>query len=274
LLASWFACAAHGSAQPLRLAAQSASGFSAYGPGASAHSAAAMSWLSLTVKIGYGYVSSGSLGNPAYNASIAATLDRLAAYASDGALTADELAALPTVVRARFPQDLSAETLSTIVDRLRRGTQNGACTSIVRVCTTPERRGLYLGFAFHLGGDGFGWDAEPYFVVGASAFAAGLYTGPKFDFQVSDSYYIGFGFGGKLAYVSADGWKYGADIYGRVPVHMTYYQSAHVALELEGAFGYGLSGYATDPKNYLIMSAPEFKFGRAYSWDLTFGVRF
>jgi hypothetical protein len=55
---------------------------------------------------------------------------------------------------------------------------------------------------------------------------------------------------------------------------VTYYPDAQFALELEGSFGVGVSGYATEPKNYLITSAPEFKFGRAHSWDVTFGVRF
>ena len=154
------------------------------------------------------------------------------------------------------------------------GRNTGACTPVMETCYTPRRSGVQIGVGIHIGGDGFGWDAEPYIHVASGAFAVGLYTGPKFDIHIADPLYFGFGLGGKVAYVMADGWKYGADIYGRIPAHFTYYLSPNFALELEGAFGAGVSGYATDPKNYIITTAPEFKFGVARTWDITFGVRF
>ena len=233
-----------------------------------------MAWLSATLRVGYGHINSGSLDNPSYDARVAGTLQNLAAFAADGALTPQELALLPASVRRRIPPTLDAQQLSEFVTRVTKGTQEGACTPIMPKCSTPERNGVHVGLVLHVGGDGFGWDAEPYIFHAPNVFSVGVYTGPKFDFHVADPLYLGFGLGGKVAYVAADGWRYGADIYGRIPVHITWYVLPNFALEVEGAFGAGVSGYVSDPKNYIITSAPEFKFGTARSWDITFGIRF
>ena len=233
-----------------------------------------MAWLSATLRVGYGHINSGSLDNPSYDPDVAAKLQQLATFAADGALTQQELAALPAAVRRRIPASLDAQELSEFVNRVTKGTQEGACTPIMPKCSTPERSGVHVGLVFHVGGDGFGWDAEPYIFYAPDVFSVGVYTGPKFDFHVADPLYLGFGLGAKVAYVAAEGWRYGADVYGRIPVHITWYVLPNLALEVEGAFGAGVSGYASDPKNYIITSAPEFKFGTARSWDVTFGIRF
>jgi hypothetical protein len=233
-----------------------------------------MAWLSATVRVGYGHINSGSLDNPTYDPTVAAKLEQLAAFAADGALSASELQSLPAAVRSKIPPTLNAQELSEFVSRVTKGTQQGACTPVMPTCTTPERNGVHVGLIFHVGGDGFGWDAEPYIFHASDVFSVGMYTGPKFDFHLANPLFLGVGLGAKVAYVAAEGWRYGADVYGRIPVHLTYYVAPNFALEVEGAFGAGVSGYATEPRDYIITTAPEFKFGTARSWDITFGFRF
>lgn len=233
-----------------------------------------MAWLSATIRVGYGHINSGKLNNPAYNQTVANKLADLEVYAQDGVLSQAELAALPASIRSKIPAGISSGELAEFVQLVTKGRQAGACTPVTKICRTPQRSGAHIGLILHVGGDGFGWDAEPYLFISPAAFSVGLYTGPKFDFQLANPFYLGFGLGAKVAYVSAEGWRYGADVYGRIPVHMTYYVAPNFALEVEGAFGAGVSGYATEPKNYIITSAPEFKFGTARSWDITFGIRF
>jgi hypothetical protein len=235
-----------------------------------------MGWLGATLRVGYGHINSGSLKNPSYSPTVRDKLTQLATFAADGVLTQEELNQLPAAVRSKVPAGIinNSSELAEFVNRVTKGTQEGACTPIMERCYTPERNGVHVGLVIHVGGDGFGWDAEPYIFAAKNAFSVGVYTGPKYDFQLARPFYLGFGFGAKVAYVAATGWRYGADVYGRIPVHMTYYVGDNFALELEGAFGAGVSGYATEPKNYIITSAPEFKFGSARSWDITFGIRF
>jgi hypothetical protein len=233
-----------------------------------------MGWLGATIRVGYGHINSGSLTNPSYNKTVGEQLTKLAAFAADGMLSQQELAQLPASVRSKIPAGVASADLAEFVTRVTKGTEEGACTPIMKTCYTPERNGVHIGVVIHVGGDGFGWDAEPYIFTAQTAFSVGVYTGPKFDFQLAKPLYLGLGLGAKVAYVSADGWRYGADVYGRIPVHITYFPLPNFALEVEGAFGAGVSGYATEPKNYIITSAPEFKFGTARSWDITFGIRF
>lgn len=206
-----------------------------------------MAWLGMSIKLGVANVNSGNLENPTYN-------QALATYAST----------LP-------PEALAGTGLV--------GT--GACTPIDKKCRTPSRVGFQLALTIHVGGDGFGWDAEPYVTIGDEAIATGVYTGPKFDIHVADPVYLGFGFGFKAAYVSLDGWLHGGDIFGRIPVHAIYYLSDNFALSLEGSFGAGVSLFAsepvtvTDPRNgKKLASTPKIAVGAARGWDLTLGVRF
>lgn len=206
-----------------------------------------MAWLGLSVKLGVANVNSGNLKNPTYNAA-------LATYA----------ASVP-------PETLVGTGLV--------GT--GACTPIDEKCRTPSRVGFQLALTLHVGGDGFGWDAEPFVTIGGEAVAAGVYTGPKFDIHVIDPLYLGFGFGAKAAYVALDQWAYGGDIFGRIPVHATYYLSEDFALTLEGSFGAGVSLFVseavavTDPRNgRRLATTPKIAVGAARSWDLTLGLRF
>jgi hypothetical protein len=206
-----------------------------------------MNWLGLGVKVGFGRIRSSNLKNPTYRKDIA-----------EAAAMAD-------------PAQLEMYGL----------TGGGACTVISERCTTPGRFGLYIALALSIGGDGFGWDIEPYLQSAAGAKAYGIYTGPKFDIHVFDRFYVGFGFGLKGAIISSKAWDYGADLYGRIPLRGTLYLFPNLALVGEFAFGAGASGFSskpttiTDPTTGLsIRTSPSLTFGAGRTWDASIGVRF
>jgi hypothetical protein len=203
--------------------------------------------LGLTFRLGYSHQNPGSIDNPTYLPALA-----------------DAAASLPMDVLESYGL-----------------VGSGGCTPIDRQCHTARRDGLLLSATLHLGGDGFGWDIEPYLMFAKSALALGAYSGPKFDIHVADPLYFGFGFGFKVAYVVADGWEHGADIGGRIPVRFTYYVTRNLALVVEGSFGAGVSGYLkeqqtiTDPRTgQPLGTVPKMSFGAARVWDLSVGVRF
>jgi hypothetical protein len=163
---------------------------------------------------------------------------------------------------------------------------------------TDSRMGLQVSVPINLGGDGFGWMLEPYFnqssvghdlkdssgnVLGTDSVnlqALGIYTGPTFNIHAMDALYVGFGLGVKGAYLMNSSFQYAADLYGRVPVHATYYMSRSLALVAEVGFGYGASVFADKPQVMVDRTAhtarnlqDDPKFGLAYTWDATIGVR-
>lgn len=163
---------------------------------------------------------------------------------------------------------------------------------------TAARMGLHVAVPITLGGDGFGWMFEPYFmqssiahdvkdqngsVVGAENVglnALGMYTGPIFNIHATDSLYVGFGLGLKGAYLMNKGFDLAVDLYARVPVHATYYFNRTVAMTAELGFGYGASAFADKPRVMIDPVSRSLKnvkddplFGLAYTWDATIGVR-
>jgi hypothetical protein len=177
------------------------------------------------------------------------------------------------------------------------GVSAGKLTVMGQEGRIDGRTGVHVALPINLGGDGFGWTLEPFFgqssvghavkdnagnVVGAESVslqAVGLYTGPTVNFHVLDPLYVGFGIGLKGAYLLNSSFEYAADVYGRVPVHATYYVSRKFALVAEVAFGYGASAYVDKPR-VVVDSArnahnvkDDPQFGLAYTWDATIGVR-
>lgn len=206
-----------------------------------------MNWLGLTFKFGYAAVAAGTLNNPTYNKA-------LAAYA----------AMLP-------PDALAMAGLA----------GGGACTPIDQKCRTAARSGFQFSLALHIGGGGLGFDVEPYLTKGGNAFAAGMYFGPRVQLHLARALYLGIGLGARAAYVALDGWKNGGDIFGRIPLQLTYYVTRNVALVAEGAFGGGISLFVsepvtiTDPRNgKTLASTPKIAVGAARGWDITLGLRF
>jgi hypothetical protein len=208
-----------------------------------------MGWLGISVKLGVASVAVGKAKNPVYNRTIA------------------------DFVRARnfTPAMLEQYGLDS----------RQSCSIVEEYCQTSGRTGFQLALTLHVGGDGFGWDAEPYLRAGGNAVSVGVYSGPKFDIHAAEPFYFGFGFGARAGYVSAEGWVHGLEIFGRIPVHATYYIKPDFALTMEGSFGAGVSGFMAestpirDPRTErTIATTPKIAFGAARSWDLTIGVRF
>jgi hypothetical protein len=178
------------------------------------------------------------------------------------------------------------------------GMTNGRLTVMGQEGHTQGRMGLQVAVPITLGGDGFGWNLEPYYMQSSIAHdikdsqgsvvgnanvgltALGMYTGPIFNIHATDPLYIGFGFGIKAAYLMNKGFDYAADLYGRVPVHATYYINRTIAMTAEVGFGYGASGFADKPRVMIDPISRSLKnvkddplFGLAYTWDATIGVR-
>jgi hypothetical protein len=158
------------------------------------------------------------------------------------------------------------------------------------------RRGLRVAFPIHLGGRGFGWTVEPYLtrskvqrlvrderggIDGARVFdltAFGVYTGPAVQLQLTRPLYLGLGFGVASSYIESGGFDFGVDLYGRVPLTLTYYVSSQLAFVAEFSAGYGVSLFANKVRTDLssgratLVKDPA-DLGRAFAWDWSFGVR-
>jgi hypothetical protein len=152
-----------------------------------------------------------------------------------------------------------------------------ACPINEPKCTvsTDSRTGFQLTLKMTMGGEGFGWDMDPYLNFASGATAMGLYTGPKFDIHVMDPLYVGFGFGPKLAWVSAEGYDYAADAYFRGMLRGTYFLFNDLGLVGEFGMGYGASGYVGLPQTKADGSQtdPKIEFGSALTWDFSVGTR-
>lgn len=159
---------------------------------------------------------------------------------------------------------------------------SNGCDVTERYCYTPSRSGLHLSIPIQIGGTIVGYRFEPYFTFAENANAYGMYTGPTFDFRIKElPLYLGFGFGLKAAWVKADGWKYAADLYGRIPVHAIWYMIDDLALVLELGFGGGASVYVSERKNVLnpangriIAQKTDVTAGFGRTWDVSLGLRF
>lgn len=153
------------------------------------------------------------------------------------------------------------------------------CSLLEKHCRTRARFGLQLSLPIQLGGEGVSFHFEPMFGFADGARSYGLYFGPAFHFHVYQNLYLGFGVGVKGAWVKADEWRYAGDVFGRIPLTVTYYLIDDLALVANFGFGFGVSGYYTDrvlrdPRNNKPIEAPDVTFGVAGTWDLSFGVRF
>lgn len=178
------------------------------------------------------------------------------------------------------------------------GMSAGKLTVMGQEGRTQSRVGAYVAVPIMLGGDGFGWNFEPYFMQSSIAHgvknesgnvvssenvalhALGMFTGPTGNFQATRSLYVGFGVGIKGAYVLNNGFDYAVDLYGRVPVNATYYITRSIAMTAEVGFGYGASVFADKPRvtvDPVSRTAKNVKddplFGLAYTWDATIGIR-
>jgi hypothetical protein len=153
----------------------------------------------------------------------------------------------------------------------------GACPIDSPKCTvkSDSRAGFQLTLKLTMGGEGFGWDVDPYLNFASAGTAMGMYTGPKYDIHVMDPLYIGIGFGPKLAWVSAKNYDYAADAYFRGMVRGTYFLMNDLGIVAELGMGYGASGYVGVPQKKAdgTETDPKISFGSAMTWDFSVGTR-
>jgi hypothetical protein len=180
------------------------------------------------------------------------------------------------------------------------GTQSGSGTIEGYQGRTDRRVGLHLSVPIYVGGSGFGWVFEPMLqrsevthsskdvlgnVTGTSrvnVLGLGGYTGPQMQIHAARAFYLGLGLGVKALYLKQDAFQYAVDLYGRAPISGTYYVNDKVAVMVELGLCYGATVLADKPapvvstsqNQYFVRNANDDpKFGSAFAWDLSFGVR-
>jgi hypothetical protein len=153
---------------------------------------------------------------------------------------------------------------------------------VVKNTGIPARAGFVLSLPVNLGGAGFGWAFDPYLGFGQVG-SYGIYTGPTITLHLSDMTYLGFGFGVRFGAITVDFWgtrtDVGLDVYGRVPLVLTYYVADSMGLLVDVGFGFGGSGYRpyyTQQQLAPGVTAPQLQtqFGVTYQIDASAGVRF
>ncbi len=146
----------------------------------------------------------------------------------------------------------------------------------------PARGGFVLSLPINLGSSGFGWVFDPYLGLGAVG-SYGIYTGPTITLHLSDMTYLGFGLGARAGIITQDFWgtrtDVGMDIYGRIPVVLTYYAADSLGLVLEVGLGLGATGYRPVATQQQLAPGEippplETKFGVTFQIDASAGVRF
>lgn len=144
--------------------------------------------------------------------------------------------------------------------------------------TVPSRSGARIALGLALGGDGFGFDIEPFFThesgTGWTSNTVGAYFGLAYRLQFG-RFFPHIGLGLQSGYLMDDGIDLGLELHGRVPIGVTWYLLDDLGLVAELGIGYG----ATAIKFKLPPAAPgvtvddAIKFAPALSMDFTVGIR-
>ena len=140
---------------------------------------------------------------------------------------------------------------------------------------TPARHSFNLQLDLDFGGEGTGFDIAPYFsyedVESDDYFdydplmAVGLYFGFAYRFSIG-SWYPYLGFGTRIGYMFGDWIDHGAEIYGRIPLGVTYYILEDLGILLELGLGYGITGLTGS-------TTDDFQIGHGFMLDVMTGIR-
>lgn len=239
-------------------------------------------WIALVVTLPWVSVSV-SAQDPALDRPVP---DHTAAESGESDEAEDPMAWLGIGIKAGMASNGKGEIDNpTFIDALPAGPGNQ------KKLTIDSRTGFHLAVPVNLGGDGIGLLLEPSItfasIEGASSTTGkkkdyGVtivsgYLGPNLNLHLLDPLYLGVGAGLKVGYASSDIYEFGMDLFGRVPITATYYLVEDLALVLEFAFGYGVTGYAAkqfaDPVTTKVVK-PDLEFAPVNTWDLTVGLRF
>lgn len=158
--------------------------------------------------------------------------------------------------------------------------------------TQPSRRLPTLNFQLYLGdGFGFAWDFEGYLAFDHGLASGGGYFGPAFRFHIKRMYFS-VGIGPRVGVLRDSTLAAGVDLYGRVPITLTYYLANKLALVFQIGFGWGGTGIKERQPTLALDSVPPelrpqvqqsvdewfssvgYSWGRTATFDLSGGFRF
>lgn len=144
------------------------------------------------------------------------------------------------------------------------------------------RMGFHLELEIALGGDGLNFVASPYFdyqKVDSSKMpdefknwmVLGAFLGPEYRMHFGQWYpHIGLGFRG--GYIINEKIDYGCELYGLIPIGITYYVLEDLGIIVEIAGGYGAVGYK--PKDIAnLKDIKGIKFAHGLGFQATVGIR-
>jgi len=150
----------------------------------------------------------------------------------------------------------------------------------------PSRGAPTVGLELFLGnGLGFAWDSEVYLMFDDSLVIGG-FMGPAFRFHIK-RLYVSLGAGLRVGYLTDDSLDAGLDLYGRIPISLTYYVSDGLGLMFEFGFGWGGTGVKFKEAPVVPGLSPEqqaqfdalasdfnFQFAKTGTFDGAIGLRF
>jgi hypothetical protein len=150
----------------------------------------------------------------------------------------------------------------------------------------PERDNRTIALTIDLGGDGLGLQLSPYYATGeirqVDLTTFGLFIGGMYRPHFGNVYpHIGIGL--QAGYMSADIITYGLDLYGRVPLGITYYPLKNLGLVAELGLGWGATGVQYPTQSIEVdtgqgisvtATSPDLEFGTTTLYDVSIGLRF
>ncbi len=167
----------------------------------------------------------------------------------------------------------------------------------------PTRDAFKVMLDLDFGGDGFGFRLSPYFSYQTAQArkctttilngilpsqncsdddkvpidyhfkALGLYFGSMYRFRIWNIH-PSIGLGTQAAYLWDDNIEHGIELFGRLPLEILWYPTDHLAVVVEVAFLYGITGIQNSNKlkNYAINL--DFNVGQGFGVDALVGIRF
>lgn len=140
--------------------------------------------------------------------------------------------------------------------------------------TIESRSGARIALQLAMGGDGFAFELSPLFIhesgTGFTSNTVGLFTGFLWRLQFG-RWYPHFGAGLQAGYMMSDNLDLGFELYGRVPLGVTWYVLKNLGVVAELGVGYGASGMKL--KSNPAIPKPELKFAPDVMIDFSVGIR-
>lgn len=147
-------------------------------------------------------------------------------------------------------------------------------TEIKPTVDVGERHALFVTYGFNFGGEGFSSEVAPVYIYEDSSnsfgefHSLGLYLGVNWRWRFWNLV-PSAGFGVRGAYLLGKGISYGMEVYGRVPLSLSWYFTPKTNLILELGFSYGATGVKAENLGVAALTL-----GHNFSVDTLIGMRF